>query len=188
VRLRFGVAMPLKGGRPAMIGVEVLEARGSDGKLQHTFRVGRVERFSKHAVEAARARVAAVMDQLAEHRPCAIIDVGSPQGLALHQSLRGSYDKRLHRSHAYRGTGTRGPLFSAFLQAYSAGRVAFAPGLDFRSDLDRALVFYGGQGAKKDGVDLSSEDEALVIALGLAMTWPMHGPTARKPETLAEER
>jgi hypothetical protein len=113
-----------------------------------------------------------------EHFPCVLIDVGSPQGLALHQSMRTGYDRDLHRPHAYPGTGMRADLFSTFLQAYSAGRVSFQPDLPGRSALDRALVFYMGGGVAKSGVELSSEDEALVIALGLSMTWPKHGSEA----------
>jgi hypothetical protein len=56
--------------------------------------------------------------------------------------------------------------------------VTFLPGLKFRADLDKALVFYMGGGVSKHGVDLESEDDALVIALGLALTWPKHGASA----------
>jgi hypothetical protein len=179
VKIRLGVAMPLKGGRPAIIAAEVLEARDPTGRLVHGFDVGAVERVTPYSVEAAKARIVAMTTAAKEHLPCVIIDVGSPQGLALHQSMRTGWDRDLHRPHAYPGTGMRGPLFSTFLQAYSAGLVTFQPGLDARSALDRALVFYMGGGVAKSGVELSSEDEALVVALGLAMTWPKHGGAAR---------
>lgn len=180
MRARFGVAMPAKGGRTAVVGVEVRERRGSDGLLDHEFVVGYVERVGSYTVDGARERVAALMNAAKDVRPCAIVDVGSPQGLALQQSLRGAYDPELHRPHAYPGAGMRTALFASFLRAYSEGRVRFVHGLAHRADLDRALVFYMGGGTSKDGVDLSSEDEALVVALGLAMFWPKHGPAAAK--------
>jgi hypothetical protein len=171
--------MPLKGGRPCVVAAEVREARDTTGRLVHAFDVGFVDRVTPFTVEAVRDRVADVMTRLQEHRPCAVVDVGSPQGLALWQGLRGAYPRELHRPHAYPGTGMRGPLFSAFLQAYSGGRVRFEPGLGYRQDLDRSLVFFAGGGVQKDGIDLSSEDEAMVMALGLALTWPKHGALAR---------
>lgn len=166
--------MAPKGGRTAVVGAEVREAKAG-GRLAHEFTVGLVDRVTPSTVEAARDRVVALMTGLEDVRPCCIVDVGSPQGLALAKALRGAYPERLHRPHAYPGTGDRVPLFASFLQAYSSGRVKFMPGLDNRAELDKALVFYLGAGAKKDGVDLASEDEALVIALGLALFWPRHG-------------
>lgn len=178
MRMRFGVAMPVKGGRTAIVGVEVREARGAGGRLEHSYVVGHVERVQPFTVEAARDRVAALMTAFADVRPCAMIDVGTPQGMALRQALRGAYPAELHRPHQYPGTGERVALFASFLQAYSTDRVRFAPGLKHRADLDRSLVFYMGGGVKKDGAELSSEDEALVVALGLALFWARHGPAA----------
>jgi hypothetical protein len=170
--------MPLKGGRPAIIAVEVLEARDPSGRLLHMFDVGAVERITPYSVEATKEKLIRMVASVKEHRPCVFIDAGSPQGLALHQSMRTGWDKELHRPHAYPGVGIRGALFSNFLLAYSAGRVSFQPDLPGRQALDRALVFYMGGGVAKSGVELSSEDEALVQALGLALTWPKHGPSA----------
>jgi hypothetical protein len=178
VRLRLGVAMASKGGRTALVGAEVRQRRATSGRLEYDFTVGLVERVHPATVEAARARVAAVMESLADVRPCCIVDVGTAQGLALRQALRGAYKDGLHRPHAYPGHGERVELFAAFLQAYSTERVRFEPGLSHRADLDRALVFYMGGGVGKDGVELASEDEALVVALGLAMFWPGHGQQA----------
>lgn len=179
MRLRFGVSMAIKGGRTAIVAVEVKEGRDpNDQRLVHTFTVGAIERVTPFTVEAAALRIVALMNSVADHEPCVIIDVGSPQGMALRQALRGAYNSRLHRPHAYPGTGARNPLFASFLQAYSAGHVRFQPGIKYREDLDRALVFYMGIGVAKDGVDLSSEDEALVVALGLALFWAKHGPPA----------
>lgn len=179
MKLRLGVAMPLKGGRPAIVATEIFESRDETGRLLHHFDVGAVERVTPYSVEATKERVLAMTHALREHFPCVMIDVGSPQGLALHQSMRTGYDKSLHRPHLYQGTGMRGELFSTFLQGYSAGRVSFQPDLPGRSALDRALVFYMGGGVSKSGVELSSEEEALVVSLGLAMIWPKHGPDAR---------
>ncbi len=172
--------MPLKGGRPAIIATEIRESRDpGTSRLLHHYDVGAVERITPYSVEAAKARITAMTSAVAEHFPCVMIDVGSPQGLALHQSMRTGWDKTLHRPHAYQGVGVMRPeLFSTFLQAYSAGRVSFQPDLEGRSALDRALVFYMGGGVEKSGVELSSEDEALVVAMGLAMIWPKHGPIA----------
>jgi hypothetical protein len=171
--------MPLKGGRPAIIGVEVLRSRDPyTKKVLNHFDVGVIERVTPHSVEATKERLLRMVDSVKECFPCVFIDIGSPQGLALHQSTRTGYDKKLHRPHAYPGIGIRGPLFSQFLEAYAAERVSFQPDLPGRAALDRALVFFMGGGVAKSGVELSSEDEALVIALGLAMTWPGHGPSA----------
>lgn len=178
MRLRFGTAMAAKGGRTAIVGAEVRERRSKEGRLEHTFLVGHVERVTPGTVEAARDRLAGLMTSFADLRPCILVDVGSAQGLALHKGLRGAYPEDLHRAHSYPGTGDRRDLFAAFLQAYASGRVYFLPGLDHRAELDRALVNYLGGGASKSGVELSSEDEALVIALGLALFWPRHGPKA----------
>lgn len=178
-RVRFGVAMAAKGGRSTVVGVEVREARDAQRRLIHHFEVGVIERVQPGTVEACASVVERLMTAAAGVRPCTIIDVGTPQGMALHQTLRGRWSRDLHRAHAYPGTGIRGPLFTSFLQAYSAGRVTFAAGLAHRKDMDKALVFYAGGGVSRHGVDLTSEEEAMVIALGLALTWPKHGPPAR---------
>lgn len=180
MKIRLGVAMPTKGGRPAVVATEIREMRDpGTSRMLHYFDVGAVERVTPYSVEATRERVVRMTSAVREHFPCVMIDVGSPQGLALHQSMRTGWDRTLHRPHAYQGVGLMRPeLFSAFLQAYSAGRVTFQPDLPGRAALDRALVFYMGGGVEKSGVELSSEDEALVVALGLAMIWPKHGPAA----------
>jgi hypothetical protein len=172
--------MARKGGRSAIIGVEVREGRDPvTGKLVHSFQVGSVDRVSPGSVGAARDRIASLMDTVAEVRPCVIVDVGTAQGIALHQALRGAYGESLHRPHAYPGGAPqREQLFAGFLQAYSAGRIQFLPGIKHRAELDKALVFHLGQGVKKEGFELESEDEALVLALGLALAWPKHGADA----------
>ena len=170
--------MPLKGGRPAIVATEIFESRDPNGRLLHHYDVGAIERITPYSVEATKERIIKMVSAVKEYAPCVMIDIGSPQGLALHQSMRTGYDRSLHRPHLYQGTGMRGELFSTFLQAYSAGRVSFQPDLPGRQALDRALVFYMGGGVEKSGVELSSEDEALVVAIGLAMIWPKHGPAA----------
>jgi len=172
--------MPAHGGRTAIVGVEVLEARDSEDRLVHRFVVGVIERVTPFTIDAARERVIAMVTKLQDARPCCIVDTGTPQGLALRASMSSSRDwpRDLHRPHAYPGTGARNQLFAAFLEAYSRGEVRFAPGLENRADLDKALVFYHGGGTAKEGFELESEDEALVIALGLAMFWPRHGASA----------
>lgn len=182
MRLRFGVAMPPKGGRTCVIGVEVKEHRDPNTqRLSHEFVVGLVERVTPFTVEAARDRVVDLVGATESARPCVIVDVTTAQGLALQQALRGAYAPALHRPHAHPGTTPKGALFASFLQAYSQGRVTFLPELKYRADLDRALVFYMG-GSKSESkqvdIELSSEDEAMVTALCLAMTWPKHGSTA----------
>lgn len=178
MRLHLGVAMAPRGGRTAVVGAEVLERRDETGRLEHRFVIGLVERVNPTTVEAARDRLAELMTALESDRPCAFVDTGSAQGLALRQALRGAWSREIHRAHAYAGTGARSELFASFLQAYSTGHVTFRPGLAHRKELDRALVNYLGGGAAKSGVELSSEDEALVIAVGLALYWPRHGSRA----------
>lgn len=180
MKIRIGAAMPLKGGRPALVACEVFESRDPETKrLINVFDVGAVERITPYSVEATQEKLMSMVSGIRELEPCVLVDVGSPQGLALHQATRTGWPRGLHRPHAYPGVGQRPALFSTFLLAYSAGRVRFEPNLDNRQALDRALVFYMGGGVEKTGVELSSEDEALVIALGLALTWPKHGPAAR---------
>jgi hypothetical protein len=184
MRLRVGAAMPLKGGRPALIAVEVTKAgRDSRGREAFDFLVGHIERVMPTSVEKTSERLLAIIRAVEDVRPCMIIDAGSPQGLALYQNVRGSgIPPALHKPHAYPGTGQRTGLFASFLQSYSEGRIRFEPGLKHRGELDRSLVFYMGGGTKTDGVELSSEDEALVIALGLAMSWPRHGGASGQHE------
>lgn len=180
MRLRFGVAMPPKGGRTAIVGAEVRERRGAGGKLEHEYLVGSVDRVQPFTVGAARARVEELGHAFLDLRPCVLVDVGSPQGLALRQALREGWPKELHKPHPYLGTGDRVGLFAAFLQAYSTERVKFMPRLPHRAELEKALVLYLGGGVATTGAELSSEDEALVVALGLAMFWPRHGARAAK--------
>lgn len=181
MRMRFGAAMPTKGGRCAVVGVEVRESRGADQRLRYEYVVGLVDRVEPQTIEAAVGRLRELSGLFADLRPCVFVDVGSAQGLALRQAMIADWPSALHRPHAFAGTGERVALFAAFLQAYSTGRVRFEAGLAHRAELDQALVFYLGGGAKKDGVELSSEDEALVVALGLALYWPRHGAPADPP-------
>ena len=171
--------MPEHGGRTAIVAAEVFERRGTGGVLEHSFLVGHVDRVAPGTVEAARDRAAGAMTAVLKEKPCCIVDVSTPQGTALWRSLRGAWPKSAHGPHPYGGPGyTRAVLFASFLQAYASGKVRFRDGLAYRADLDRALVFYMGQGVKKEGVELSSEDEAMVVALGLALYWPRHGAAA----------
>jgi len=178
MRVRFGVAMAEKGGRAAIVGVEVLESHAKDGRTLPRFLVGHVVR-PEGTIEGTGDAVEALVSAAKDVRPCVIVDIGTPQGMALRQTLRDKFPTTLHRPHAYPGTGERRDLFAAFLEAYSAGRIEFMPGLAFRKELDKALVFYMGGKKSKTSVELTSEEEALVIALGLALTWPKHGPIAR---------
>lgn len=178
MRLRFGAMMPTKGGRTALIGVEVREARDPQGRYVHEFIVGHVERVSPGTVEAAAGRLRELAGDFADLRPCVIVDTGNAQGEALRAALRQDWPSELHRPHQYPGTGDRKDLFASFLQAYSTGRVRFRPKLPHRAELDKALVHYLGGGVSTTGVELKSEDEALVVALGLAMFWPRHGAKA----------
>src|SRR5665647_2738788 len=74
VRLRLGVSMAPKGGRTAVIGVEVREKTGKNGRLEHSFHVGLVERVSPPSVGAAAERVAELVAAMAELRPCVLVD------------------------------------------------------------------------------------------------------------------
>lgn len=184
MRLRFGAAMPRKGGRTAIIGVEVRERPGARGRTEHTFTVGSVDRVSPPTVGAAMDRIVELTGALADRKPCVIVDAGTAQGIALSKELRALDWGALHRPHMYPGGGPdREQLFAEFLRAYSSGRIRFRPGLPHRAELDKALVFHtttGTRTLKTEGVELSSEDEALVLALGLALTWPKHGEEARR--------
>lgn len=182
MRLRVGAAMPEKGGRAAIVGVEVLRGRDPRGRRAWHYRVGAVRRVQPGTVEAAAEQVREVIEPAQHLRPCVLVDVGSPQGLALRQHMRNDrehpWPAQLHRPHAY-PRDSRDQLFAGFLEAYADGRVRFLPDLQHRAELDRSLMFYLGRGHKKDGFELESEDEALVRALGLAMVWPSHGQEAK---------
>lgn len=180
MRIRIGAAMPLKGGRPAVVVSELKEETISDGRRVIHTDIGHVARISPFSVEATSACVVALAKKLIDRLPCVIVDTGSAQGLALYLDLRKALPDELHKPHSFPGTGKRDLLFTTFLQTYADDRLTFAPDLDFRVDLDRSLVFFGGKGAAKDGYELSSEDEALVIATGLAMQYAKHGANARK--------
>lgn len=185
MRLRIGACMPPKGGRTALVGVEVREGKLPDGRRGYEFVVGMVDRVQPATVEAARDRVLERLAPVTASRPCVIVDVSSPQGLALRTQLREKMPRDLHRPHAYPRDTAQNLLFSGFLRAYSEGRVRFLEGLDFRGDLDKSLLFYMGRGVSKDGVELEPEDEAMVVALGLGLTWPGHGAKATHTAALA---
>lgn len=179
MRIRIGAAMPLHGGRPAVVVSELKEETLPDGtRVIHTD-IGHVARIIPFSVEATSACVADLAKKLIDHRPCVVVDTGSAQGLALYLDLRKQLPADIHRPHSFPGTGKRNLLFTTFLQTYADDRLSFKPGLPYRVDLDRSLVFFGGSGAAKDGFELSSEDEALVLATGLSMQYAKHGATAR---------
>jgi hypothetical protein len=179
MRLRVGVAMAPKGGRTGLVVAEVLERRTSLMKREYSYIVGHVDRITPPTVEEAADRVVALVRNIADEKPCVMVDTTSPQGVALRVALNERMPAGLHKAHAMEGAGIYKDLFSGFLQTYSASRVAFEPGLDYRGELDRSLVFYMGGGVAKHGFEITSEDEALVVALGLALFWPRHGGKAR---------
>ena len=176
MRLHVGVAMPEKGGRPAIVVAEIRENPAGKGVRRWHYRVGNVERVEdrniEKAAEALRSLVAAVVGE----RPCVFVDTGSPQGVALLRVLRGGdWPAELHHPHQYRRTKADTRLFAQLLEAYAEGTSEFLPDLPHRKDLDRAMVLFRGGGARVAGDELESEDEALVIALCLAVTMPSHG-------------
>lgn len=179
MRLRFGVAMPEEGGRPAIVAAEVLLRRGADARRRWHYNVGLVERVVSPTIQGADERVRELVLPVRDLRPCVFVDAGTPQGMALRRVLRRDWpDRELHRPHAYERTRFDATLFATFLEAYADGRVRFLDGLDHRRELDRALVLYRAGGVSKAGDELESEDEALVVALGLALSFPTHGDAA----------
>lgn len=178
MRMRFGVAMPDEGGRAAIVGVEVTRNPDPKARRKWHFRVGHVDRVVPKTLEATREKAEQMARMLKESRPCFFVDVGNPQGYALRRLLRERWPEGVHLPHAYERTRADTNLFSSFLQAYADGMIDFAPWLEHRNELDRALVLYKGGGVARSGYDLESEDEALVTALCLALTWPGHGGPA----------
>lgn len=181
--------MPEKGGRPTIAAVEVRRAPDKDGRRRWHFIVGYVERVRQQNIQGARDRVMTLMAAAQGDRPCVIVDVGTPQGYALRRSMRDVWPDapEFHRPHAYERTRYDTSMFAAFLEAYADGRITFVEGLDWRGDIDRALVLYktGAKLSAKDaGDELSSEDEGLVHALSLAMMFPTHG---NEPDLLVPE-
>jgi len=183
MRLRIAVAMPEKGGRPAIVVAEVQRALGKDGRRQWNFTIGLVERVKRQNIEGARDRVLELAEASISMKPCVFVDAGTPQGVALWRSVRKDWTRRLHRPHAYERTRFETAMFAVFLEAYADGRVKFLGDLDNRKELDRALVLYKGGGVSKVSDDLESEDEALVVATCLALMWPSHGGDASRVES-----
>lgn len=182
MRLRVAVAMPEKGGRPAVVVTEVLRApRAPDSRRRWFYVVGRVDRVARQTVEGARDHVLGLVGPVADLEPCVLVDAGTPQGIALRRVLRDSWPDRarLHRPHAYERTRLDHAAFSRFLEAYADARVLFRPEVENRRELSRALVLHRGGGVSESGDELASEDEALVTALTLSMMFPTHGPDAR---------
>jgi hypothetical protein len=145
-----------------------------------------VERVRAQTIQGARDRVLSLMAAAEQEVPCVFVDVGTPQGFALRRSLRDTWPKTdvFHRPHAYERTRFDSTMFATFLEAYADGRITFADDLDFRGDIDRALVLYRSGGVKEAGDELSSEDEGLVHALSLSMMFPTHGT---EPDPLVPE-
>lgn len=175
--------MPEKGGRPTIVAAEVRRAPDKDGRRRWHFVVGYVERVRKQNIEGARDRVLTLMAATQGDRPCVFVDVGTPQGYALRRSLRDAWtdSPEFHRPHAYERTRFDQSMFAAFLEAYADGRITFVNGLDWRAEIDRALVLYKSGAkltTKEAGDELASEDEGLVHALSLAMMFPTHGQEA----------
>lgn len=179
MRLRFGVALPEKGGRTAIIAAEVFEDLQADKTRRWHYVVGFAERVRSHTIEGAVERVRALVEPVQDLEPCVFVDVGTPQGLAARRSLKKDWPAALHRPHAYERTKFDTATFAAFLEAYADGRVSFLPGLAHRQEMDRALVLFRGGDEKKSGDELASEDEAVVNALCLALSFPTHGHEPR---------
>ena len=174
MRLRIGVAVPDEGGRTAIVGTEVLEDRSRRRHL----RVGLVERVESGSLEDSAAKVRELVEKTLKHRPCVVVDIGNAQGMALRDELRKTLPPEIHKPH--RGRKRERPqLLAVILSAYIDGRLRFLPSIGVhRGALDRALILWGAK--KSKGEELESEDEALVIALGLSAAFLGHGADARE--------
>ena len=167
--------MPEKGGRSAVVGVEVRRAADVNGRRRWHFVVGHVQRVREQTIQGADAAIRELALPFQDLEVCVFVDCGTPQGIALRRSLRTDWPEKLHRPHAYERTKFDRLLFATFLEAYAEGRITFRDGLPHRRELDRALVLYRAGGVSTAGDELSSEDEALVHALCLAVMFPSHG-------------
>lgn len=179
MRIHVGVAMPEKGGRPAVVAAEVRRAPdGTDGKRRWHYVVGYVDRVKQQTIEGARDAVREIVDRVIDVEPCVFVDCGTAQGIALRRSMRLDWPKHIHRPHAYERTRFDAAMFAHLLEAYADGRITFLPDLPFRKDLDRALVLFRSTGVSHAGAEQLSEDDALVFAATLAVMFPTHGPEA----------
>lgn len=192
MRLHVGVAMPEKGGRPAIVAAEVRRAPDEGGRRRWHYVVGHVDRVRAQTIEGARDATRTLVDRVADVEPCVFVDCGTPQGIALRRSLRVEWPRALHRPHAYERTRFDPVMFAHLLEAYADGRITFLPDLPHRRDLDRALVLF--RSSEKDkrsgisaGADQLSEDDALVFATSLAVMFPTHGPEAARLEPPDED-
>jgi hypothetical protein len=177
-RLHVGVAMPEKGGRPAVVAAEVRRAPDRAGRRQWHYVVGHVDRVPLQTIQGARDAVTGMVARVADLEPCVFVDAGTAQGIALRKSMRPGWPEKLHRPHGYERTRFDVTMFAHFLEAYADARITFLPDLPFRRDLDRALVLFRSEGVSKAGAEQLSEDDALVFAASLAVMFPTHGPTA----------
>lgn len=178
MRLRFCASMPEKGGRPAVAASEVRRAPDVDGRRKWHFVIGHVERVRSQTIQGTVDALRRLVLPVSDVEPCVFVDVGTPQGFALRRALRDEWPKDLHRPHGYERTRFDQQMFASFLEAYAEGRITFREGLPHRTELDRALILYRSGGVEKAGDELSSEDEALVHAVALAVMFPTHGPAA----------
>jgi hypothetical protein len=178
VRLRFGASMPEKGGRPCVVGVEVRRAPNQYGRRRWHFVVGHVERVRQQTIQGTVDVIRDLVLPVSDVDPCVFVDAGTAQGFALRRSLRTEWPDKLHRPHAYQRTRFDNTMFATFLEAYADGRITFRENLPWRKELDRSLILYRAGGVSQAGDELSSEDEAMVHALALAIMFPTHGAAA----------
>jgi hypothetical protein len=115
-------------------------------------------------------------------RPCLFVDASSGSGAALASALkvergkRGNWPADLHPVHPYVQRGAaRQALLEAILTAYMTGMLAFEEGLVNRDRLEKALASQQSVVGIDGRVSRKSDDDNLIIALGLAIAYAQHG-------------
>lgn len=176
MRLHVGVAMPEKGGRPAIVAAEVRRAPDVAGRRQWHYVVGHVDRVRAQTIEGARDEALTLASRVPDAAPCFFVDAGTAQGIALWKSMRLAWPETMHRPHRYERTRFDTTMFAHLLEAYADGRITLLPGLPYFKDLSRALVLFRSAGVSQAGAEQLSEDDALVFAASLAVMFPTHGP------------
>lgn len=180
MRLRLGVVFGAGRERAAIVPVEIVELAppeptGPWGRFAYT--VGEPEQPESH-LEVLRDRLLQIATDEWPSDPCVFVDASVGPGAALVKVLHDHRDwpEGLHRPHAYlqRGQARQG-LLTTILQASGNKQLEFERTAGTAGNpLVKALESYHAEVSDDGRVSARGENEALVVALGLAIAYPRH--------------
>lgn len=185
-RVHIGIAFGSGKERAALVAVEHIELApplptGPFGKLMHI--VGEARRYDNQ-IEVLRDEVVGLARDLQQTDICFFVDVTTGPGAALAKILYGWPEwpeGRVHRPHGYsqRGIARQG-LLTSILKAYGNSALEFESAAE--TSLVKALSSYHAMVGEDGRVTAKGDAEPLVVALGLAMSYPLHsGPGSAPP-------